>query len=155
MQILQGKAMSFCISMPHGIHVWHIDLATFIISNVGKYTVHGSYGAAEVPFLGGHYPSWNSRTSAYELRARLLVGETAITKCGWSPIGYEGSLSRFKVQGSFLLLCSSTNLSATHIYMYSYIRVKQRPRLSLGIVCWIIHVSRLIRHTKVFKKFPM
>ena len=107
--------MSFCISMPHGIHVWHIDLATFIISNVGKYTVHGSYGAAEVPFLGGHYPSWNSRTSAYELRARLLVGETAITKWGWSPIGYEGSLSRFKVQGSFFLLCSSTNFVS-----YSY-----------------------------------
>ena len=28
---------------------------------------------------------------------------------GGSPIGYEGSLSRFKVQGNFLLLCSSTN----------------------------------------------
>ena len=28
---------------------------------------------------------------------------------GRSPIGYEGSLSRFKVQGKFLLLCSSTN----------------------------------------------
>ena len=31
-------------------------------------------------------------------------------------IGCEGSLSRFKVQGNFLLLCSSTKfLSATHI----------------------------------------
>ena len=28
---------------------------------------------------------------------------------GGSPIGYEGSLSCFKVQGNFLLLFSSTN----------------------------------------------
>ena len=31
----------------------------------------------------------------------------------------------------------------------TFVLVKQRPRLSLGIVCWIIHVSRLIRHTNV------
>ena len=35
--------------------------------------------------------------------------EYAITKCGGSYIGYEGSPSRFRVQGNFLLLCSSTN----------------------------------------------
>ena len=57
-----------------------------------------------------------------------LFGENAITKmrgvrhrfcrlwiwimgyqCLGVPIGYEGSLSRFKVQGNFWLLCSSTN----------------------------------------------
>ena len=64
-----------------------------------------------------------------------LFGEHAITKCGgspigfagfeyglWgigfgeSPIGYEVSLSRFKVQGNFLVLCSSTNFVG-----YSYV----------------------------------
>ena len=57
-----------------------------------------------------------------------VFGENAITKCrgsaigfagfecglwgigfGGSPVGYEGSVSHFKVQGNFLLLCSSTN----------------------------------------------
>ena len=40
-----------------------------------------------------------------------LFGENAITSTGFggSLIGYEGSLSCFKVQGNFLLLCSSTN----------------------------------------------
>ena len=65
-----------------------------------------------------------------------LFGENAITKCGgspigfagfeyglWgigfggSPIGYEGSLSRFKVQGNFLVLCSSANFVG---YSYHY-----------------------------------
>ena len=39
------------------------------------------------------------------------------TGFGGSPIGYAGFVSRFNLQSSFLLLCSSTNLSATHIYM--------------------------------------
>ena len=61
-------------------------------------------------------------------------GENAITKCGgppfgcaafeyglWgigfgrSPIGYEGSLNRFKVQGNFLLLYLSTNFVGYYI----------------------------------------
>ncbi len=37
---------------------------------------------------------------------------------GGSSIGYEGSLSRFKVQGNFLLLCSCTNYVG---YSYGYL----------------------------------
>jgi len=36
---------------------------------------------------------------------------------GGSPIGYEGSLSRFQVQGNFLPLCSCTNFVG---YSYQY-----------------------------------
>ena len=69
-----------------------------------------------------------------------MFGEHAITKCGvspigfagvesglwgigfWgSPIGHEGSLSRFKVQGNFLLLCSSTNFAGYSYYIKLYI----------------------------------
>ena len=36
------------------------------------------------------------------------------------PIGYEGSLSRFKVQGNFFVLCSSTNfVGYSYIYIYT------------------------------------
>ena len=46
---------------------------------------------------------------------------------GWSPIGYAGFVSCRKVQGNFLLLCSSTNFVGYsyvymgHIYMYHHI----------------------------------
>ena len=38
---------------------------------------------------------------------------------GWSPIGYAGFMSCFKVQGNFLLLCSSSNLVG-YSYYYSH-----------------------------------
>ena len=94
---------------------WFSYICLMIITNVGKYTVHGSYGAAEVPFLGVIIPHEIHELPHMSYGSKLLVGETAITKWGWSHIGYEGSLSRFKVQGSFLLLCSATNFVS-----YSY-----------------------------------
>ena len=39
---------------------------------------------------------------------------------GGSPIGYAGFMSRFKVQGNFLLLCPSNNFVG---YSYIYIRI--------------------------------
>ena len=40
---------------------------------------------------------------------------------GGSPIGYAGFMSCFKVQGNFLLLCSSSNfVGYSHIYIYMF-----------------------------------
>ena len=49
---------------------------------------------------------------------------------GRSPIHYEGSLSRFKVQGNFILLCSSTNFVATQIVI-SYIHISKEGWLKV------------------------
>ena len=39
---------------------------------------------------------------------------------GGSPIGYAGFMSCFKIQGNFLLLCSSNNFVG-YSYIYNYI----------------------------------
>ena len=53
---------------------------------------------------------------------------------GGSPIGYAGFMSCFKVQGNFLLLCSSNNFVG-----YSYVN----PLHAMCLICKMPHVSLL------------
>ena len=100
----------------------------------------------------------------YELRTKLLVGENAITKCGWSPTGFaafecglwaiidsERSLSHFNVQGNFLLLCSYTIFVG-----YSYFFNKKHLMTEHGYPwnTWLRRISleHLVENTKLTRR---
>ena len=96
-----------------------------------------------------------------------LFGENAITKCGDSPIGfaaleyglwgigfrgppmgYEGSLHRFKVQGNFFLLCSSTNFVG-----YSYCISWHQSCWWMAIYYIYIHINTYISNRFTHLKY--
>ena len=93
-----------------------------------------------------------------------LFGENAITKCGESPIGfaalgyglwdigfrgppmgYEGSLHRFKVQGNFFLLCSSTNFVG---YSYVYHDINHAGEWLYYVYKYVQYISNRFTHLK-------
>ena len=108
--------------------------------NVYHHKNHGASSSPQKKVLAISWGDWHSigGTRYMSYVRNYFFGENAITKCGgspigfaaleyglWgigfggSPVGYEGSLNRFKVQGNFLLLCSSTNFVG---YSYRFFR---------------------------------